>query len=185
MSVLLDRVREINGSDWQKVSAPAFAATAVFALAMLYFAHSGSHWVFPLDNANLAFHEFGHPFFGTFSERLMVYGGTLGQLVFPIVTLLVFWYRREAASCAICAIWLFENLFNIARYMADARAHELPLVGGLDPELYHDWTEIFVRWHVLNLDTRIAGFVGFIGWIGTFAVVTWLAWQWYRQQMEE
>jgi hypothetical protein len=185
MSVLLDRVREINGSDWQKVSAPAFAAAAVFALAMLYFAHSGSHWVYPLDNANLAFHEFGHPFFGVFSERLMVYGGTLGQLVFPIVTLLVFWYRREAASCAICTIWLFENLFNIARYMADARAHELPLVGGLDPELYHDWTEIFVRWHVLNLDTRIAGFVGFIGWIGTVATVTWLGWQWYRQQMEE
>ena len=51
-------------------------------------------------------------------------------------------------------VWLGENLFNVARYMADARAQELPLVGNGD----HDWTEIFSRWNVLPLDERIAGF---------------------------
>jgi hypothetical protein len=181
LSILRDRVAEIQGQDWQNISTAALAGTIVFAVAVLYFAHSGSHWVFPLDNANLAFHEFGHPFFGTFSESLRVYGGTLGQLTFPAIATVAFWVRREAASCAVCAIWFSENLFNIARYMADARAHQLPLVGGLDPELYHDWTEIFARWHQLQHDTAIAAFTGFIGWVGALASVVWLTCVWYRQ----
>lgn len=185
MSVLRDFIREVSGRDWQEVSGPAVGAVAAFAVAVLYFAHHASGWFFPLDNANLAFHEFGHPFFGAFSQRLMVYGGTLGQLVFPLVTVIAFWIRREAASCAACAVWLFENFFNIARYMADARAHELPLVGGLNPELYHDWTEIFVRWHVLNRDLGIAAFVRTLGWIGVLGTVLWLAWLWYAQSSDD
>jgi hypothetical protein len=185
LSAWWERIGEIHRQDWGEISSAGVAGIAVFALAVVYFSHSGSGWVFPLDNANLAFHEFGHPFFGAFSERLRVYGGTLGQLVFPLVTCVAFWVRREAGSCAACAIWFFENLFNIARYMADARAHQLPLVGGLDPELYHDWTEIFVRWGQLRHDTAIAGFTGFIGWIGILGTVVWLVLAWYRQQHQD
>ncbi len=182
MSALLDRIRGIYQSDWQPVSAPALGATMVFALVVLYFLHGESHWVFPLDNANLAFHEFGHPLFGAFSERLKVYGGTIGQLVFPMVTVMAFWMRREAASCAVCGIWFFENFFNIARYMADARAHELPLVGGLDPELAHDWTEILQRWGLLTHEIGLARFTAFLGWIGIAGILLWLTWRWYNQE---
>ena len=73
--------------------------------------------------------------------------------------------------------WLFENFWNISRYMADARARVLPLVG--DGE--HDWTEIFLRWGALHRDTSIAGFVTFLGWIGVCwshgAGCTWRWWQ--------
>jgi hypothetical protein len=185
LSTLRERFAEIQGQEWQRVTGAALAGAIAFAIAMLYFGNHGQRWVFPIDNANLAFHEFGHPFFGTFSERLMVYGGTLGQLAFPLATTIAFWIRREAASCAVCAIWFFENLFNIARYMADARAHQLPLVGGLNPELYHDWTEIFVRWHALPQDTKIAAFTSGIGWVGIFASVMWLAYVWYRQSEDD
>jgi len=37
--------------------------------------------------------------------------------------------RRETLSFGLCGIWLGENLLNVARYMADARAQwrrELP-----------------------------------------------------------
>jgi hypothetical protein len=179
---LWGRITEIHEQDWQNASGAGVAATAAFAFFIAWSANSGSHWVIPLDNANLAFHEFGHPFFGGFAERLAVYGGTLGQLMFPLIAALAFWVRREAVSCAVCAIWFSENLFNIARYMADARAHQLPLVGGLNPELYHDWTEIFVRRGVLRHDLRIAAFFTFCGWIGILGAVGWLAWIWYRQR---
>jgi hypothetical protein len=175
------RVTDIHEQEWGQISTAAVAGVAVFAVLVLYYTHSGSHWLFPVDNANLAFHEFGHPFFGAFHRDLGVYGGTLGQLVFPTVTTVIFWVRREAASCAVCAIWFFENLFNIARYMADARAHQLPLVGGLNPDLYHDWSEIFVRWHQLQHDTAIAAFTGFIGWVGVLGTMLWLAYLWYGQ----
>jgi hypothetical protein len=185
VSALIERIRAVREQDWQDVSGLALGATAAFAVAVLYYSHHGSRWVFPLDNANLAFHEFGHPFFGAFNEDLRVYGGTLGQLLFPAITAIAFWVRREAASFAVCLIWFCESLFNIARYMADARAHELPLVGGLDPELYHDWTEIFVRWHQLNHDTGIAAFVRAMGWLGIAATLLWLTWTWYRQREED
>jgi len=36
-------------------------------------------WVFALDDANLLFHEAGHPFFGILGGRMGLYGGTLGS----------------------------------------------------------------------------------------------------------
>jgi hypothetical protein len=133
-----------------------------------------------LDHANLSFHEAGHPIFGLFGETLGLYGGTIGQLVFPIFALCIFLMRREPVSFTLAGVWLFENFLNIARYMADARAQVLPLVGGGE----HDWTEIFSRWHVLAYDTRIAGFVTFVGWSGMIAMTLWLAWRWYHDRRQ-
>ncbi|HUI59772.1 MAG TPA: hypothetical protein VLX90_06095 [Steroidobacteraceae bacterium] len=158
------------------MSGGALAASSAFILVVVWLGNSGQRWVWILDSANLAFHEAGHPLFGLFSDRLMVYGGTLGQLVFPVVATAAFWAGREAASFALALIWLSENLWNISRYMADARARQLPLVGGGE----HDWTEIFSRWGALQQDTSIAGFVRLIGWIGLLSSRGWLAWRWWN-----
>jgi hypothetical protein len=160
--------------DWQQVSTPGFVAATILIAVVAFLANTGERWVYILDSANLVFHEAGHPFFGLlFGERITVYGGTLGQLVFPVVATASFWWRREALSFALCAAWLFENFWNIARYMADAREQVLPLVGGGE----HDWTEIFSRWHVLHRDTSIAGFVSILAWIGVLIAWGWLAWR--------
>ena len=58
-----------------------------------------------------------------------MYGGTLGQLAIPAGIAVAFWARRDAVGCAVMGFWYFENFLNIARYMADARAQVLPLVG--------------------------------------------------------
>ena len=175
---LLDRVREIHQADWKPVSTPALAGCAVVVLIIVWLSNTGERWVWILDSANLAFHEAGHPLFGLFSSRLMVYGGTLGQLVFPIAATVSFWARREAVSFALAAVWIGENLWNISRYMADARAQELPLVGGGE----HDWTEIFARWGALQQDTAIAGFVRLIGWIGVAVAFGWLLHRWWADR---
>jgi hypothetical protein len=130
-------------------------------------------FVFMLDHANLLFHEAGHPVVGLFSRRLETYGGTLGQLAFPVVLAVAFWRQGQALSFAASVIWFFENWLNIARYMADARALELPLLGGGD----HDWNTIFSRWHVLAHDLQIAATVKTIGWIGMVAACGWVLWR--------
>ena len=135
-------------------------------------------FVFGLDHANLLFHEAGHPMVGLFSNRLETYGGTMGQLTFPVVLAVSFWRQRQAISFAASVIWFFENWLNIARYMADARALALPLVGGGD----HDWNTIFTRWNVLSYDTEIAGAVKFIGWTGMTLAVLWVGWRWWRDR---
>lgn len=137
-------------------------------------------WVPLLDSANLAFHEAGHPLVGIFSERLTVYGGTIFQLLFPLIAAIHFAREGNRTGAALCVIWLGENFHNIARYMADARAQELPLVGNGD----HDWTEIFLRWGVLQRDTRIADFTHLVGWLLMAGAVFWLFHAWRRDEAE-
>ena len=86
--------------------------------------------------------------------------------------------RVEPVGMAMAVVWLGENLLNVARYMADARAQELPLVGGGE----HDWTEIFLRWGVLAKDVKIAGFTR---WLGVALMVGAVFWLWRRYQENE
>ena len=171
-------------SHWEKITGAQLAAfgLGLAAFAALLFA-SEPGFVFGLDDANLLFHEAGHPFVGLFSNRLETYGGTMGQLTFPVVLAVSFWRQGQAPSFAASVIWFFENWLNIARYMADARALQLPLVGGGD----HDWNTIFTRWNVLEYDLDIAGTVRFIGWTGMLLAALWVGWRWWcdRQRADE
>jgi len=167
------------GGDWKRVSTQQFTGfcvgLVVFALLMF---KSEPGFIFCLDHANLLFHEAGHPAAGLFSRRFEVYGGTLGQLVFPLVLAVSFWREGQTVSFAASVIWFFENWLNIARYMADARTQILPLVGGG----CHDWATIFGRWDVMNHDTQIAGVVQFTGWLGMAAACLWITWQWWANR---
>lgn len=133
-------------------------------------------WTPLLDSANLAFHEAGHLGYGVFGETAGLYGGVLGQLTFPVVVIGLFGFRRQAHGVAVGAIWFAQNLFNIARYMADARAGELPLVGGGE----HDFENIFTRWGVLHRDLAIADTTRTIAWLLIGVTLAWLAWRYRR-----
>lgn len=150
---------------------PSFVGVAAFA-AVCLFVHWGTEarWVPVLDDANLAFHEFGHPFVALFSERLSVYGGTLVQLALPLAAAFEFARRRQAAGVAFGLVWFGENLFNVARYLGDARAQLLPLVGGGE----HDWTEILGRYGLLQSDQAIARALFFVATLAVALPVRWL-----------
>ncbi len=70
-------------------------ALAIWA-GILLLCHAFWGWVPILDSANLAFHEAGHPLFGILSDRLMVYGGTLMQLLMPGIC--AFEMRRQQSK---------------------------------------------------------------------------------------
>lgn len=156
----------------------AFAMGMGAFLLLVFLSEPG--FVFIVDHANLLFHEAGHPIIGIFSTRLETYGGTIGQLVFPIALAVSFWRKGQTLSFAGAIIWFFENWLNIARYMADAREQVLPLVGGGD----HDWANIFGRWRILAHDTQIAQAVRILGWTGMIIPCTWVVWLWWRQRGE-
>ena len=164
--------RSLPGA-WQPIPPARFALFLVAAMAFFAaLALDGDGYLFVLDDANLLFHEAGHVIFGLFGPAMGLYGGTLGQLVFPLCGMVGFRIRRDAVGCAACSIWFFQNWLSISRYMADARAQALPLVGGGG----HDWDAIFSRWHALSSDRLIASVAHAIGWLGmagTVAAVTW------------
>lgn len=160
-----DFEQEHFSTQWWAVGALALAACVI-----LWFSHTGERWVPLLDSANLAFHEAGHLIYGVLGDSVAVYGGTLGQLTFPVLAMGIFYRRREANALACASLWLGENLFNIARYMGDARDQLLPLIGG-----DHDWTEILSRWGWLSMDSTLAAGVRLLGWLVIIATILFLA----------
>jgi len=167
----------VANKEWAAVTTRRLIGFAIgAALFGLLILGSESGFVFLIDHANLLFHEAGHPVIGLFNSRLEPYGGTIGQLVFPVVLAVSFWRKDQPLSFAGSLIWFFENWLNIARYMADARAQVLPLVGGGD----HDWARILGHWHMLAHDTQIAGVVTTTAWLGMAMACAWVGWRWWQ-----
>ncbi len=165
--------------EWEPVTRAkliGFAAGLIFFLVLLFRSEAG--FVVLRDHANLLFHEAGHPIIGLLSTRLEPYGGTIGQLAFPLILAISFWRKGQALGVAAGAIWFFENGFNIARYLADARRLGLPLVGGGN----HDWNTILSRWGLLQYDEGIAAGLRITAWAGIVATCAWLGWRGWRDR---
>ena len=55
--------------------------------------------------------------------------------------------------------WVAQNLWNVSVYVRDARAEDLPLVGGGE----HDWNYLLGTLGLLNQDQLIGGAVPLAG----------------------
>jgi len=80
-----------------------------------------------LHLVNLPFHEAGHIFFRLFGRFFTSLGGTLMQLLVPLLCLAVLLLKtRDAFGASVCAWWFGENFLDIAPYINDARAGTMP-----------------------------------------------------------
>ncbi len=130
-----------------------------------------------LRRVDLVFHEAGHWLFGIFGSRtLAILGGSLNQVLIPLIVTVSFWYRRDASGFAFGLIWMFINFLEVGIYMADARHPVLPLIGNLDPFQGHDWINLFNRWDLWTVDIALAKTTWVSGWIGMVATSLWYAW---------
>ncbi len=167
---------------WREIdvwkAGPFFVLGALFLWLILA---SEPGWVPLLDGANLMFHEAGHMIYGILGPKVEPWGGTLGQLTMPLVALVVFGFQGNVVSMGVAGIWLGENFFNIARYVADARVQNLPLVGGG----YHDWNHILGKMNILHKDTAIARNLTVVGWTIIAASFAWVAFVWWKQRSED
>ncbi len=85
-----------------------------------------------LHLVNLPFHEAGHVIFRPFGRFMTSLGGTLGQLLIPLVCLAILLLKsRDPFGAAVCLWWFGENFLDIAPYLNDARAGVLPLLGAI------------------------------------------------------
>jgi len=126
------------------------------------------HWP---DGIDLPIHETGHLVFAWGGEVLAALGGTLFQLLMPLAFVWYFWREGDRHAASVPLWWVGQNCWNVARYVADARAQELPLVGGGE----HDWAFLLATWDGLAHDQVIARVVRAVGWLIVGASV-WLGW---------
>lgn len=124
-----------------------------------------------LHGSLLIFHEAGHVLFMPFGEFTMVLGGSLFQLLVPAFFVGYFAQRRDWYAASFAALYLAASFADVAVYIADARAGELPLLGG--ERSNHDWTFLLIELGRLDQDTAIGWYVMRIGalifWSGLVA----------------
>jgi hypothetical protein len=130
---------------------------ALFVWGAYDLAHPGRGTL--LDGVDLAIHETGHLVFNPFGEFVGFAGGTLFQLIIPASFLGYFWRRGDRHAASVALWWVGQNCGHIATYVADARAQELPLVGGGE----HDWFYLLSATRHLPDDLAIARAVRSVG----------------------
>jgi hypothetical protein len=117
----------------------------------------GSFW----HLVNLPFHEAGHIVFRPFGQFMTSLGGSLGQLLMPLVCLGSFiFFTRDVFAGSFALWWFGENFLDLAPYINDARALRLPLLGGntgqTSPYGFHDWEFILKEAGLLRYDHVLA-----------------------------
>lgn len=167
-----------------------WALMAVWAWRLLALPWSGPelmdsflHWI------HIPFHEAGHLVFSPFGAFLHILGGTLGQLLVPLVVIAAFLRQRDPMGAALGCWWLGASLVDCAPYIADARARVLPLLSGetgREDWEGHDWYQLLSRTGHLKDDLLLARCFWLAGALLLLAALAWgvlVLWrQWRRGQ---
>lgn len=113
-----------------------------------------------MHNINLVFHEAGHVFFRLLGDFMTVLGGSLFQMIMPLVVIAAFVFKnQDNFGASIGLWWLGQSMMDIAPYINDAKALELMLLGGgtgADRPGSHDWENILMDLNMLEYDHSIA-----------------------------
>lgn len=138
---------------------------------------------------NLIFHEAGHVIFGFLGKFIGSLGGTLAQLIIPVLGFHQFLIKqRDIFSATIMFWWFGENFIDIAPYVNDARAGVMPLLGGntgqTAPYGFHDWQYILTETGLLNFDHYIAWIFHILGSVIMIISLVWSIWI-VRQQYSD
>jgi len=129
-----------------------------------------------LHAINLPIHEAGHIIFSPFGDLMMSFGGSLMQVLVPIVFCVAFLTTSPSPfGAAVTAWWAGENLLDVAIYINDARALQLVLLGGhTGSEVEgHDWERILQLTNLLTWDHRIAWTTHIVGAIVMIGALAW------------
>src|SRR5262245_8084298 len=119
-----------------------------------------------LHLTSLPFHEAGHVLFAPFGDFMTALGGSLAQVLVPLVCLVAFLTQSpNAFGAAVMCWWAGENLLDVAMYANDARSLQLGLLGGhTGAEVEgHDWEHILQTLGLLHRDHQIAAAMQFTG----------------------
>ena len=124
----------------------------------------GRSW---FHNVDLIFHEAGHMLFMPFGRTMTILGGSLFQILMPLVLMFAFLIKnKDGFGASISLWWVGQSTMDLAPYIADARALRLPLLGGgtgADSPGRHDWENLLRQWGLLEYDIGIASIVDAVG----------------------
>jgi len=146
------------------INYPKLIFAAILSLYFLWIAFDPMQGSF-LDNVDLPIHETGHLLFNPFGEFMMIAGGSIFQVLFPLVFVGYFLWHDKRYSAAIVGLWVGQSILNVWVYAADAVAGQLVLTSGLTGSEggFHDWNYLLTATGLLGSTDLVAGFIRMIG----------------------
>ena len=138
-----------------------------------------------MHNINLVFHEAGHVLFRPFGWFMTILGGSLFQLMMPLIVLLTLIIKNNDTFGASIALWWFgQSFIDLAPYIDDALEQKLVLLGGrtgADAPGNHDWNNLLGELNRLEKCHDYAATVDFLGCFLILLSFTWGGYLLYRQ----
>jgi len=134
---------------------------------------------------HLPFHEAGHFVFRPFGTFIMILGGTLGQLLVPLIVAGAFLRERNPYGASVGVWWLGHSFMDCAPYINDARARVLMLLSGETGQEDwegHDWYQLLSRLGWLRQDHAIARLFWLAGAALMLAALAWGGFVLWRQR---
>ncbi|MCW9031847.1 MAG: zinc ribbon domain-containing protein [Gammaproteobacteria bacterium] len=140
-----------------------------------------NHYSAELNNSfmhlvNLVFHEAGHVIFRLFGQFMSILGGSLLQLLVPVIFLFSFLKRKDTFAASIMLWWLAQSMMDLVAYIDDAQRQEMWLLGGVqgkDLPGIHDWNNILSQLGLLNYDHFLATLVSWLAIFVMFFAFFW------------
>lgn len=113
-----------------------------------------------LHNVDLIFHEAGHILFMPFGRFMTILGGSLFQVLMPLIVMFTFLLKnRNPFAASVGLWWAGQSLMDLAPYIDDAIDQKLVLLGGrtgADAPGNHDWGNILIDLDMLEKHRQIA-----------------------------
>ena len=127
---------------------------------------------------NLPFHEAGHIIFRPLGRFMTSLGGSLAQILIPLVCLGVFLIKtRDTFAASFGLWWIGESFMDLAPYIDDARRRTLPLLGGntgrTSPYGFHDWEFILKESGLIRYHHTLANMAFTIGCLLMICAFIW------------
>jgi predicted RNA-binding Zn-ribbon protein involved in translation (DUF1610 family) len=132
----------------------------------------------------LVFHEAGHVIFRLFGHFMTVVGGTLGQLLMPLVLLVALLRTNRDPLGASLALWLLGvSLLDVAPYVYDALQPRMILLNGASGEAGgHDWIYILSELGLLQRAHLLGSLIYWLGVMTLGLAALWSALLLMRQK---
>jgi len=114
---------------------------------------------------NLPIHEAGRIFFRLLGEFMGIAGGSLFQIIVPIIFFSYFVYYKKPFSASIVLFWVGNNFLDVYVYANDAIGMQLPLLSGLTGAEggFHDWNYLLTETNLIDKTYLIAKIIRFLG----------------------
>jgi hypothetical protein len=107
-------------------------------------------------------HEASHIAVAFLPAILVAAAGSIGEVSFTLLLLFATLKAKSYFASVFAGLWVMLGFVSVGRYMADARAQTLPLIGPGET-VKHDWNFVFSELGWLNADVFIGGTVRTIG----------------------